>query len=276
MTDLSDFNEELLKFESQTAFLNLNTKEERIVQLIPHIKDDIRYLELNLYLNDSNIIFKNKSVYTKKLYFGELKNSIDKLGFNGTWKVFFNSIEQCFSKEKGLSITCNSSNKDDDNENNLNKFILNMHLPLSDSINITYKIELEEKYNKIKDKDLSIINNKGKNKNKSNKDEIKNSNINAEELLLEEYKNLFFSQTKLILSLRKELQETKVLLNNTKKDIKIEHSDTNSLNSNAFNKKKQLEVKKNKRKFKSDLVNPNAKRRNVKGIQFIIEEESDS
>jgi hypothetical protein len=69
--------------------------------------------------------------------------------------------------------------------------------------------------------------------------------------------------------------------NNTKDKILIKNSEQfGNTQSNLHNNlketgKKILDLKKNKRKFKSDLINPNVKKRNVQGVKF-VSENSDS
>lgn len=87
------------------------------------------------------------------------------------------------------------------------------------------------------------------------------------------YRRLFIESFKVLESVKKEVIDLKsqpII----KSDVNFQ-SNSNFNQDDLKNNKKGIEVKKNKRKFKSDLINPNAKKRNLKGVQFIAEE-SDS
>lgn len=202
---------------------------------------------LMLKVKDVVVVFKiaeKEKIWVKQYDYVEFMSYKNKMGFDGTWKAFFKTIELAVNKKSGGDIQMKYS------KDNLQILHLTLYHPLSDELKVKSDIIFEKFYSF-----------------KNDYEEFKNHNY---DVLLELY------QSKEVL---KEMQKLQALSPNHSNNIKNESNSVNSSNFKAFSSvsnseigNKKLEVKKNlKRKFNSDLINPNIKKRKGRGAKLISE-----
>ena len=165
------------------------------------------------------------------------------MGLEGPWKNFFNTLVNAIDNidEGELKL---------DFKNNFNECILTIIHPIAKNIKISSKINFEKPFSKS-DKEYSNI-----------LFDILLSVYDNKEELREKTMNNNDSDNNSVLS---------VNLKKDKSDFDLSHLQKNVSGNNS------LEIKQNlKRKFHSNLINPNIKKRKNKGYTFIQEEEDDN
>ena len=189
-------------------------------------------------------IVSSEKIFIKEFDYDLFKEYKEKMGLEGPWKNFFNTLVNAIDNidEGELKL---------DFKNNFNECILTIIHPIAKNVKISNKINFEKLISK-NDK---------------------------------EYSNIIFEILLCIYDSKEEFKE-KIINNNSdnnsilsgnlnlKKDkIDIDQSQTQKSISGNSN----LEIKHNlKRKFHSNLINPNIKKRKNKGYTFIQEDEDEN
>ena len=204
------------------------------------------------------LLIVDDKMLSNEFDFQSLSDIKRKLGLiNGTWKAFFKSIQLALSAQDGGSFSLKEPpkiNSKISNINNTQSFNINsqinedftgsllaLNLPLSETVKIKCNLEMKEV-------------------------------DQSEQLLL--YKECFFRMIFLCDLYKKEkVKEEKIVKSGSEnKQKQLENTRVNFIKDKL---QKSMDIKKNKRKFKSDLVNPNAKKRSIRGVEFVDNEQSD-
>ena len=188
-------------------------------------------------------IVSSEKIFLKEFNYDLFKEYKEKMGLEGPWKNFFNTLVNAIDNidEGELKL---------DFKNNFNECILTIIHPIAKNIKISSKINFEKPFSKS-DKEYSNI-----------LFDILLSVYDSKEELREKTMNNNDSDNNSVLS---------VNLKKDKSDFDLSHLQKNVSGNNS------LEIKQNlKRKFHSNLINPNIKKRKNKGYTFIQEEEDDN
>jgi hypothetical protein len=188
-------------------------------------------------------IVSSEKIFLKEFNYDLFKEYKEKMGLEGPWKNFFNTLVNAIDNidEGELKL---------DFKNNFNECILTIIHPIAKNIKISSKINFEKPFSKS-DKEYSNI-----------LFDILLSVYDNKEELREKTMNNNDSDNNSVLS---------VNLKKDKSDFDLSHLQKNVSGNNS------LEIKQNlKRKFHSNLINPNIKKRKNKGYTFIQEEEDDN
>ena len=188
-------------------------------------------------------IVSSEKIFLKEFNYDLFKEYKEKMGLEGPWKNFFNTLVNAIDNidEGELKL---------DFKNNFNECILTIIHPIAKNIKISSKINFEKPFSKS-DKEYSNI-----------LFDILLSVYDSKEELREKTMNNNDSDNNSVLS---------VNLKKDKSDFELSHLQKNVSGNNT------LEIKQNlKRKFHSNLINPNIKKRKNKGYTFIQEEEDDN
>lgn len=188
-------------------------------------------------------IVSSEKIFLKEFNYDLFKEYKEKMGLEGPWKNFFNTLVNAIDNidEGELKL---------DFKNNFNECILTIIHPIAKNIKISSKINFEKPFSKS-DKEYSNI-----------LFDILLSVYDSKEELREKTMNNNDSDNNSVLS---------VNLKKDKSDFDLSQLQKNVSGNNT------LEIKQNlKRKFHSNLINPNIKKRKNKGYTFIQEEEDDN
>ncbi len=188
-------------------------------------------------------IVSSEKIFLKEFNYDLFKEYKEKMGLEGPWKNFFNTLVNAIDNidEGELKL---------DFKNNFNECILTIIHPIAKNIKISSKINFEKPFSKS-DKEYSNI-----------LFDILLSVYDNKEELREKTMNNNDSDNNSVLS---------VNLKKDKSDFDLSQLQKNVSGNNT------LEIKQNlKRKFHSNLINPNIKKRKNKGYTFIQEEEDDN
>ena len=188
-------------------------------------------------------IVSSEKIFLKEFNYDLFKEYKEKMGLEGPWKNFFNTLVNAIDNidEGELKL---------DFKNNFNECILTIIHPIAKNIKISSKINFEKPFSKS-DKEYSNI-----------LFDILLSVYDSKEELREKTMNNNDSDNNSVLS---------VNLKKDKSDFDLSQLQKNVSGNNS------LEIKQNlKRKFHSNLINPNIKKRKNKGYTFIQEEEDDN
>jgi len=177
-------------------------------------------------------IYQREKIWNKKFVKSDFEDIKEKMSLEGNWKSFFDSFEKAINKKNGGNFfLLHSKDKKE-------KLIMKLFHPISSDLKIKSEIIFEEY---ISDDDLSF-----------NKISF---NLCVDSVTFYEKKTNFFIELSQNKDKIKETQQS------NKPDI-IGNYDLKS--SQNFESKKNL-----KRKFVSDLINPNLKKRKAVGNKFM-------
>lgn len=184
----------------------------------------------------SIIIYTDNNIFIKNLNYNEMKELINKSGFDNNFKHYFSTFAMAFSNKNEGKVVCIC--------NSLNVYDLEIYQPISKDIKLKSTIVIESSIFEL----FNI---------KSDEKKLLYSNYLSRILLIEINKKFIDNQN--VLEIRsKELNSLKDVHNN---QFNIEKTAKNNhINNNNENNQK---VKLKKRKFISDLVNPNLKKRKI-------------
>ena len=216
----NDFFENIKILNFQNSILEENNNKFILSSVIT-IKD-----------NNAECLFKilqNDRIWIKTFNHNEFIRYKADMGFDGSWKIFFKTMQQALTRSDGgdVSIKYNSLNL----KNTKNRLVLMIFHPVSEDLKVKSEIVFDKFY-------------------LHSSEEFKNFNF-----------DLIF-----------ELYESKNNGSQDKVSIKIENSNFNTTYNDNQGQSGKLEIKKNiKRKYISNLVNPNAKKRKTKGAKFLTE-----
>ena len=188
-------------------------------------------------------IVSSEKIFLKEFNYDLFKEYKEKMGLEGPWKNFFNTLVNAIDNidEGELKL---------DFKNNFNECILTIIHPIAKNIKISSKINFEKPFSKSNKEYSNIL------------FDILLSVYDSKEELREKTMNNNDSDNNSVLS---------VNLKKDKSDFDLSHLQKNVSGNNS------LEIKQNlKRKFHSNLINPNIKKRKNKGYTFIQEEEDDN
>ncbi len=188
-------------------------------------------------------IVSSEKIFLKEFNYDLFKEYKEKMGLEGPWKNFFNTLVNAIDNidEGELKL---------DFKNNFNECILTIIHPIAKNIKISSKINFEKPFSKS-DKEYSNI-----------LFDILLSVYDNKEELREKTMNNNDSDNNSVLS---------VNLKKDKSDFDLSQLQKNVSGNNT------LEIKQNlKRKFHSNLINPNIKKRKNKGYTFIQEDEDEN
>ena len=263
LTNKKEFiaNIPILRFKSRKIFANDNnhTSHLFLTKIYPQTTPEP---QLTFTLLSETII------YQKIFNYEEFKDYKESMGFEGSWKSFFTTLANAIENKEGgeirikppregkrlLKKSMSSSSKGNLNLNSITVIIVH---PIAKDIKVSSEITL---------------------------DKVNESNFN--QIYFEVINELY--ETKVELSERLTIKDNEnnlaILSNNN-----INNDNTNQENKNIFSNKNNLsgninnnnsyynlsQKVKQKRKFHSNLINPNIKKRKVKGVAFIQENEDD-
>ena len=188
-------------------------------------------------------IVSSEKIFLKEFNYDLFKEYKEKMGLEGPWKNFFNTLVNAIDNidEGELKL---------DFKNNFNECILTIIHPIAKNIKISSKINFEKPFSKSNKEYSNIL------------FDILLSVYDSKEELREKTMNNNDSDNNSVLS---------VNLKKDKSDFDLSQLQKNVSGNNT------LEIKQNlKRKFHSNLINPNIKKRKNKGYTFIQEEEDDN
>ena len=188
-------------------------------------------------------IVSSEKIFLKEFNYDLFKEYKEKMGLEGPWKNFFNTLVNAIDNidEGELKL---------DFKNNFNECILTIIHPIAKNIKISSKINFEKPFSKSNKEYSNIL------------FDILLSVYDSKEELREKTMNNNDSDNNSVLS---------VNLKKDKSDFDLSQLQKNVSGNNS------LEIKQNlKRKFHSNLINPNIKKRKNKGYTFIQEEEDDN
>ena len=188
-------------------------------------------------------IVSSEKIFLKEFNYDLFKEYKEKMGLEGPWKNFFNTLVNAIDNidEGELKL---------DFKNNFNECILTIIHPIAKNLKISSKINFEKPFSKSNKEYSNIL------------FDILLSVYDSKEELREKTMNNNDSDNNSVLS---------VNLKKDKSDFDLSQLQKNVSGNNS------LEIKQNlKRKFHSNLINPNIKKRKNKGYTFIQEEEDDN
>ena len=200
-------------------------------------------------------------VWIKSMRFQDFKEYASRMGFDGSWKSFFRSMELAVNKLEGGDMSVKlekifklnrkrlSTEKACEIKEKLQNLTLTIFHPLCEDLKVKSDILFEEFHG-------------------NNTEEFKNLNFEIALELVESYEYKINKQKDNSQEKMKNFPASNIQ-NGLGKNLS--HEGINNENRNVS----KLELKKNvKRKFNSDLINPNIKKRIGKGVRFVEDTES--
>jgi len=184
-------------------------------------------------------ILEKDKIWYKKFYYQEFEKYKSKMGFDGTWKAFFKTFEQAVNKTDGGNIIIKTK-KDNKNYTVLQ---LTFYHPLSEDLKVKSEIEMTVSYS-------------------CSSEEFRNYNFDLMQELLES-KKAFVDR------------EREKFYEGVSANSGLLTKSTGMVPTTNFLFAGNKNDKKIKRKFNSDLINPNVKRVKAKGATFTADDEDE-
>lgn len=194
---------------------------------------------------ESTIIFRaitKAAVYVKIFTYNSFSEYKSSIGFDGSWKAFINTMYNAINFKEGGEIKIELKKKNQ---------VLTMIHPLANDLKVSSQIVFESSYT-TNEKEYNVI-------------------------VFDSLINLYNDKIEIIRLNEKEKEQAIQLKDSEHKSLITNSSNFNSAISQKDASRGILEIKKNvKRKYQSNLINPNIKKRKKKGVQFIKDEEEKS
>lgn len=272
--DQHETDKEFIDNIKSVNFLNsrLESEEKKLILTIKVKGESIT----NIYCEFK--ILEKERIWLKSFKYEDFKEYKIKMGFEGSWKSFFKTLELAVNKTSGgdmsLKFQNNLSNMNNLSNNkplptkkqsvlnkekekfnsNLPNLILTIFHPLSEDLKVKSDIVFERFFN-------------------NGTEEYRNLNF---EVVLELHESKEFNvnkeKEKALEVLKNVNNHNNILIQSTGRGLSV--NDNGNIENRATTSK--LELKKNyKRKFQSDLINPNIKKRRGKGVKFVEDKYDD-